>query len=162
MKVLKKRNVTRREKEETSKSFHVKLRRHGLGQLAAKKRKVRVVAAAGARLHHGPERFLDRWSGHRRSRCQPITSIDWSAGTAPQKGELLHAGRDLRRTQAANKFKKTPPDHHWGRCFGLLECCGLPRKSHPVDRSSTFGATRVGEVDEERILVERHPRSSTR
>ncbi|KAL9694140.1 hypothetical protein quinque_013425 [Culex quinquefasciatus] len=65
-------------------------------------------------------------------------------------------------TGTANKFKKTPPDHHWGRCFGLLECCGLPRKSHPVDRSPTFGSTRVGEVDEERILVERHPRSSTR
>ncbi|KAL1402526.1 hypothetical protein pipiens_006057 [Culex pipiens pipiens] len=106
-------NVTRREKEETSKSFHVKLRRHGLGQLAAKRKKVRVVAAAGARLHHGPERFLGRWSGYRRNRRQPIFSVDWSAGTAPQKGELLHAGRDLRRTQAANKFKKTPPDLSW-------------------------------------------------
>ncbi|KAL1396260.1 hypothetical protein pipiens_002719 [Culex pipiens pipiens] len=142
-------NVTRKEKEETSKSFHVKLRRHGLGQLAAKKRKVRFVAAAGGRLHHGPERFLGRWSGY-RNRRQPITLVDWSAGTAPQKAELLHAGR---RTQAANKFKKTPPDHHWGRCFGMLECCELPRKCHPVDRSSTFGTTRVWEVHEERILI---------
>lgn len=108
----------------------MKLRRHGLGQLAAKKRKVRVVAAAGARLHHGPERFLGRWSGHRRSRCQPITSIDWSAGTAPQKGELLHAGRDLRRTQAANKFKKTPPDHHWGKKPANLHLFPPPYGNH--------------------------------
>ncbi|EDS27605.1 hypothetical protein CpipJ_CPIJ018221 [Culex quinquefasciatus] len=60
---------------------------------------------------------------------KPITSIDWSAGTAPQKGELLHAGRDLRRTQAANKFKKTPPDHHWGARHSAPRASGRSTRS---------------------------------